>query len=93
MPPFLPLHGCRPRSAYAGLIKSVAASNAKISLVFIRITNLKEVLNMTKNSLLYIRNESLLRTLSLIHELGKEFTLPQLIAKGQSHHRHHSVRA
>ena len=41
MPPFLPLHGCRPRSAYAGLIKSVAASNAKISLFFIRITNLK----------------------------------------------------
>ena len=48
---------------------------------------------MTKNSLSYTRNESLLRTLSLIHELGREFTLPQLIAKGQSHHRHHSGRA
>ena len=48
---------------------------------------------MTKNSLPYTRNESLLRTLSLIHELGREFTLPQLIAKGQSHHQHHSGRA
>lgn len=48
---------------------------------------------MAEKSLPYTRNESLLRTLSLIHELGREFTLPQLIAKGQSHHRHHSTRA
>ena len=34
MPPFLPLHGCRPRSAYAGLIKSVVASSASSNLDF-----------------------------------------------------------
>ena len=34
MPPFLPLHGFLPRSAYAGLIKSVAASNASSNLDF-----------------------------------------------------------
>jgi len=41
MPPFLPLHGCRPRSAYAGLIKSVVASSASSNLDFM-ITNLKK---------------------------------------------------
>ena len=34
MPPFLPLHGWRPRSAYAGLIKNVVASNASSNLDF-----------------------------------------------------------
>lgn len=48
---------------------------------------------MVENPLPYVRNESLLQTLRLIHALGREFTLPQLIAKGQSHHRHHSGRA
>jgi len=43
---------------------------------------------MAENSLPYVRNESLLQTLRLIHALGKGLTLPQLIAKGQSHHRH-----
>lgn len=48
---------------------------------------------MAENQLPNVRNKPLLQTLGLIHALGKEFTLPQLIAKGQSHHRHHSGRA
>ena len=47
---------------------------------------------MAEKSLPYARNGLFLQTLGLIHELGREFTLPQLIAKGQSHHRHRSGR-
>lgn len=43
---------------------------------------------MAEKSLPYTRNGLFLQTLGLIYELGKELTLPQLIAKGQSHHRH-----
>ena len=43
---------------------------------------------MAEKSLPDVRNGLFLQTLSLILALGKEFTLPQLIAKGQSHHRH-----
>lgn len=43
---------------------------------------------MRENSLPNARNELFLQTLYLIYELGKGLTLPQLIAKGQSHHRH-----
>ena len=47
---------------------------------------------MAEKSLPDVRNGLFLQTLSFIHALGKEFTLPQLIAKGQSHPRHRSGR-
>ena len=47
---------------------------------------------MAEKSLPNARNELFLQTLGLIYELGKELTLSQLIAKGQSHHRHRSGR-
>lgn len=47
---------------------------------------------MAEKALPYTRNGSFLQTLGFIHALGREFTLPQLIAKGQSHPRHRSER-
>lgn len=47
---------------------------------------------MAEKSLPYARNGLFLQTLGFIHALGKGLTLPQLIARGQSHHRHRSGR-